>query len=161
MWALSRLGFSGMFSSSFSFNRTSGKTHQRITNAQERFTIELKQLLQQCTIDQDDALTVLARFDTERAFHFIDPPYVGRNMGHYAGMFGEDDLHRLLEQLCRLKGKFMLTMYPNESIQQFVDRQGWQIHVVQRAVTASNTKRRQQEEWMVVNYRIGETEKNL
>lgn len=93
-------------------------------NAQDRFTDEIRDLLRKCTIDQDDALKVLARFDTKNAFHFIDPPYVGCNMGHYTGMFGENDLRCLLELLCRLQGKFMLTMYPNDLIREFANRQG-------------------------------------
>jgi len=99
------------------------KNYQRIRNAQERFTHELQDLLQQCTIEQDDAFKVLLRYDTEKSFHFIDPPYVGYNMGHYIGMFGEDDLQRLLELLCTLKGKFMLTMYPHESIRRYAEEQ--------------------------------------
>ena len=103
-------------------------------------------------MQQDDALKVLSRFDTPTTFHFVDPPYVGSNMGHYTGMFNEDDLNRLLEVLSGIKGKFMQTMYPHDLIREYADRFGWTLHPVQRTVTASNTKRRKQEEWMITNY---------
>lgn len=109
-------------------------------------------MLEKCTIEQDDALKVLFRFDTPTAFHFVDPPYVGSDMGHYAGMFNGEDLGRLLEVLSGIQGRFMLTMYPDDRIREYADRFGWTIRPVQRTVTASNTKRRKQEEWMITNY---------
>ena len=118
IWTLSRLGFSGIFSNSFSFARTTGKNYPRVQTAKDWFLTELKDLLEQCTIEQDDAMKILVRYDIPTAFHFVDPPYVGSNMGHYSGMFSEEDLRHLLDILSRLKGKFMLTMYPNDLIQQ-------------------------------------------
>ena len=118
IWTLSRLGFSGIFSNSFSFARTTGKNYPRVQTAKDRFLTELKDLLEQCTIEQDDAMKILVRYDIPTAFHFVDPPYVGSDMGHYSGMFSEEDLRHLLDILSRLKGKFMLTMYPNDLIQQ-------------------------------------------
>ena len=141
-----------MFSSSFSYTRTTGKGAARVFAAKERFHPELRDLLEKCTIEHDDALKVLSRFDTPTAFHFVDPPYVGSDMGHYTGMFNEDDLNRLLEVLSGIKGKFMLTMYPHDLIREYAGRVGWTIRPVQRTVTASNTKRRKQEEWMITNY---------
>lgn len=46
----------------------------------------------------------------------------------------------------------MQTMYPHDLIREYADRFGWTLHPVQRTVTASNTKRRKQEEWMITNY---------
>ena len=122
IWTLSRLGFSGIFSNSFSFARTTGKNYPRVQTAKDRFLTELKDLLEQCTIEQDDAMKILVRYDIPTAFHFVDPPYVGSNIGHYSVMFSEEDLRNLLDILSRLKGKFMLTMYPNDLIQQSSER---------------------------------------
>ena len=141
-----------MFSGSFSYTRTTGKGGTRVFAAKDRFLPELKELLEKCTIEHDDAFKVLARFDTPTTFHFVDPPYVGSDMGHYAGMFNGEDLGRLLEVLSDIQGRFMLTMYPDDRIREYADRFGWTIRPVQRTVTASNTKRRKQEEWMITNY---------
>ncbi len=67
-------------------------------------------------------------------------------------MFNEQSLKELLDICTNLKGKFMLTMYPNEQIKEYADRYGWIIHEVDRTVTASNIKRRKQIEWMICNY---------
>lgn len=156
VWALSKLCFSGDMNGSFSFSRKGrNKKVINIGNAKEAFGLELKVLLESCTIEQDDAFQVILRYDTPDTFHFVDPPYVGHNMGHYTGMFGAEDLTRLLELLAGIKGKFMLTMYPNEQITQYVGKYGWHVHEVERLVVASNsnnTSRRRQNEWMVCNY---------
>lgn len=153
VWVLSNLGFSGMFSSSFAYTRQ-GKGTTKVTNARERFTDDLQRILEICTIEQDDALAIIQRYDTPETFHFIDPPYVGSNMGHYSGMFSKEDMQRLLDLLVEIKGKFMLTMYPDKMISQYASANGWYIHKIERCVTAANTKRRKQEEWMIVNYDV-------
>ena len=76
-------------------------------------------------------------------------------MGHYSGMFNEQNLQELLELLASLQGKFMLTMYPNDLISKQAKRNKWHIHAVEHNVTAcSAKKRRKQEEWMVINYAV-------
>jgi DNA adenine methylase len=98
---------------------------------------------------------IIKRYDCPQAWHFIDPPYIGSNMGHYSGMFNEQSLIELLELCTTLQGKFMLTMYPHEEIRQYAERNGRVIHKIDRPVTAGKTKsRRRQEEWMVCNYSI-------
>lgn len=88
------------------------------------------------------------------AFHFVDPPYVGSNMGHYTGMFSEEDLVRLLELLSGIQGKFMMTMYPNDLIRKYAEQNSWTISPVLRTVTAARIARRKQEEWMIMNYKL-------
>lgn len=59
--------------------------------------------------------------------------------------------------LSQIEGKFMLTMYPDDMIRKYANDNSWIIHKIERVVSASNsvtTKRRKQEEWMVVNYHI-------
>lgn len=75
-------------------------------------------------------------------------------MGHYTGMFSEEDLVRLLELLSGIKGKFMMTMYPNDLIRKYAEQNGWIISPVLRTVTASRSSRRKQEEWMIMNYKL-------
>ncbi len=160
VWVLSKLSFSGCLTGSFSFSKN-GKNMKAIylDNAKLSFGEDIKALLEECTIEQDDALKVIKRYDTKNSFHFLDPPYVGFNMGHYSGMFSREDMKSLLELLTQIEGKFMLTMYPDDMICQYANENNWNIHKVERIVSASNsvnTKRRKQEEWMIVNYKIGD-----
>lgn len=124
-----------------------------MNNAKSNFTDELKSRLEKTTIEQDDALKIIKRYDCPDAFHFIDPPYVGSDMGHYKGTFGEENLFALLRLLVNVQGKFMLTMYPNDTIKQFADGNGWKIIDVERQISACKaSSRRKQTEWIVVNY---------
>jgi len=152
IFALSKLGFSGQLSASFGFERTEGKKARQSKRYAGYFTTELVELLQQAIIECDDAFKVIRRYDCVGAWHFIDPPYVGSDMGHYGGMFNEQSLSELLALCATLKGKFMLTMYPNEMITAAATENGWAIHRVERMITASKEKRRRKEEWMVCSY---------
>lgn len=154
VWYNLKTSFSGQLGNDMGYDRKKGQKCTQIINAKLNFCDELKNRIEHVTIECDDALKVIKRFDCEEAFHFIDPPYVGSDMGHYSGMFNEQNLLELLNLCVNLKGKFMLTMYPNSVIQNFVDKSGWTIHAVERTITAckSITCRRKQEEWMVCNY---------
>lgn len=60
-----------------------------------------------------------------------------------------EDLLKLLETL---EGKFMLTMFPLNMIEDYANKNKWVIHRIERTISASKTSRRKQEEWMVCNY---------
>jgi DNA adenine methylase len=154
---MSKLCFSADFTGSFSLCRT-GKcqTAHRLERGKANFTVELKALLEKCTIEQDDAINVIRQYDSPGAFHYLAPPYVNCNMGHYENMFGEENLRELLDTISGIQGKFMLTMYPNDMIRKYAETNDWTIHRINRTVSAENTKRRKQEEWMVCNYALPE-----
>lgn len=153
VWVLSKMGFAGQISDSFGFDKSVGRHSKKLRNAKIVFCDELVELLEKATIECDNAFKIIRRYDTADTFHFIDPPYVGSDMGHYSGMFNNQNLLELLELCSTLKGKFMLTMYPNELIRDFANRFGWKIHAVERQVSACKAEhRRKQEEWMICNY---------
>lgn len=151
VWCSSKTSFASMLDSTFGYDRT-GTTALKLYNAKENFTEELCDRLKKVTIECEDGIQLIKRYDCEDAFHFVDPPYVGSDCGHYKGTFNEDDFSNLLDTLSKVKGKFMLTMFPHNKILEYVDRFGWQIHKTERTISASKTKRRKQEEWMVTNY---------
>ncbi len=151
MWTLSKLSFASMQDGSFGYDR-GGTMTLKVRNGADEFTEQLCARLRDVTIENDDALKVLARYDCPEAFHFVDPPYVNSDCGHYDGMFGDADMQALIDLLATLKGRFMLTMFPYEAIEQAAERNGWTIHRVERTISASKENRRRQEEWMVCNY---------
>jgi DNA adenine methylase len=157
-WAvfiLSKQGFAGQLSNSFGFDKSEGRHPRKIRFAKEIFTEGLKSLLEHSTIECDCAFKIIKRYDCPKAWHFIDPPYVGSNMGHYSGMFNEQSLIKLLEICTTLQGKFMLTMYPNTIVKEYADKYDWIIHKIDRQISACKIEsRRRQEEWMVCNYAI-------
>ena len=157
-WAvfiLSKLGFGGQLSSSFGFDKAEGRHPRKMRNAKDLFNDDLKELLEKTTIEQDDAMKIIKRYDCKQAWHFIDPPYVGSDMGYYEGMFNEQNLVELLELCSIIEGKFMLTMYPNDTVKGYAEHNSWVIHAIERQVSACKKEaRRRQEEWMVCNYTV-------
>lgn len=151
VWTLSKLSFASMQDGSFGYDRM-GTTALKIKNAKDNFTPILCARLDNVTVENEDGLRLIERYDCEGAFHFVDPPYVNSDCGHYEGVFSEQNMQQLLELLARIKGKFMLTMFPYEPIREAADRNGWIIHKVERTISASKDNRRKQEEWMVCNY---------
>ncbi len=92
--------------------------------------------------------------DIPEAFHFVDPPYIGTDCGHYAGTFNLQDFQDLLELMALVKGRFMLTMFPHEMLSEFIKINGWHVIEVQRTISASKVSRRKQTELLVMNYRL-------
>jgi DNA adenine methylase len=153
LFTMSKMGFAGQLTASFGFDKKECRIPKKVFYAKSAFNLSLKERLECVTIENDDAFKILVRYDTEDAFHFIDPPYVGSNLGHYADMFNDENLKQLLELCAKLKGKFMLTMFPNDLINNFAIQYNWRIHKIERQISAcKSSSRRKQEEWIVCNY---------
>lgn len=151
VWALSKMSFASMLDGTFGYD-FSGVMPKKMRNAKSDFTRHLSERLDNVTIENRDALEVISTYDTQDAFHFVDPPYINSDCGHYEGTFDEHCMEKLLQLLERVKGKFMLTMFPLEMIEEYANKNRWMIHRVERTISASKTNRRKQEEWIVCNY---------
>lgn len=153
VWVLCKMSFAAKMDSSFGYNLR-GSIPKMITKAKEDFTQELCNRLEKVTIENRDALKVIRTYDRVETFHFVDPPYVGSNCGHYEGYFNENDLEALLKLLENVQGKFMLTMFPLSLIEEYANKNGWIIHRIERTISAANKTRRKQEEWIICNYKV-------
>lgn len=151
VWTLSKMSFASMLDGSFGYD-FSGTMPLKIKNAKDTFTEEICRRLDSVTIENIDALELIKKYDVSNAFHFVDPPYINSDCGHYEGLFSNDNMVELLELLSSIKGKFMLTMFPLDVIRQYADDKGWIVHKIERTISASKTSRRRQEEWIVCNY---------
>lgn len=150
-WFLTKTSYASKLNGTFGFD-FGGVMVKKLCNAKDAFTEDLCKRLEHVTIECQDALSVIKRYDKPNAFPFVDPPYVGTDCGHYEGMFNEQSLTELLVLLSQLQGKFMLTMFPNDHIKAYSDRYNWSIHVYERTISAWMTNRRKQEEWIICNY---------
>lgn len=151
VWALCKMSFASMLDGTFGYDFEGGMP-KKLSNAKDDFTEALSCRLERVTIENRDALDVISCYDSPSAFHFVDPPYINSDCGHYEGVFDEYCMEQLLKLLEHVKGKFMLTMFPYESIENYANKNGWIIHRVERTISASKTSRRKQEEWIVCNY---------
>lgn len=151
VWALCKMSFASMLDGSFGYD-FSGGMPKKLRNAKDEFTEQLCSRLDNVTIENRDALEVIDCYDSEYTFHFVDPPYINSDCGHYEGCFNEQNMEDLLKLLARIEGKFMLTMFPLGMIEDYSNENNWIIHRIERNISASKTSRRKQEEWMVCNY---------
>ena len=151
LWFLTKTSFASKINGTFGFDFKGGQP-KKLRNAKDTFTEELCDRLERVTIECQDALSVIRRYDRPETFHFVDPLYIDTDCGHYNGLFNEQAFIKLLDVLSGLRGKFMLTMFPNEHIEEYSDKYHWTIHRFERTISAGRTNRRKQEEWIVCNY---------
>jgi DNA adenine methylase len=151
VWALCKMSFASMMDGTFGYDFGGGMP-KKITNAKDEFTEALCKRLEHVTIENRDALKVIETYDSADAFHFVDPPYINSDCGHYEDSFNEQNMEDLLKLLTSIEGKFMLTMFPFDMIEDYAKEHKWIIHRVERTISASKTSRRRQEEWIVCNY---------
>lgn len=75
-WAtftLSKLGFGGQLSNSFGFQKKIRPIAAiNLKYSKIEFIQEIIELLEKSTIECDDAMKIIKRFDCEKSFHFID-----------------------------------------------------------------------------------------
>jgi DNA adenine methylase len=83
-----------------------------------------------------DALYCIKTYDTKRSFFYCDPPYINTEQGNYAG-YGEPPYIALLETLAGIKGKFILSSYPNAILALAVAEYGWRVDSFDKSLSAA------------------------
>lgn len=131
-WYLCRCSFSNNMKY-FCYVASKGKERSAshttvLQNRKNEFWL-LEDRIQNVQIMDRDAIKCIKTFDSENAFFYIDPPYVGANQSYYAG-YTQKDFDDLLECLDTLKGKFLLSSYDNENLAKYTKKNGWYtIHI--------------------------------
>lgn len=130
-----------------------GKSVTQLTNRIATFTDTYSARLQKVQIDNNDATEVLIRHDTPDTFHYVDPPYVGANQGHYGG-YEQEHFNNLLNTLASIKGKFLLSSYHNTELTRYVQEHGWHQREVLLHLGSSKSAGRKRIEVLTANYTI-------
>ena len=91
----------------------------------ELFTQFLVERVQECCIENREALQVLASRNIKDAFHYLDPPYPDADQGHYKGYTFNDFQKLLLWCQDTCKGKFLLSNYNSEMLNCFIEKNNW------------------------------------
>jgi DNA adenine methylase len=154
-WAffvLTNVGFSGRIGSFGCY--TQGTKAQWFEGKKEQITKALAKRFEGVQIENTDALKILKLRDTVDTFHYVDPPYIGSDCGHY-NSYTEEDFRQLLSTLSTLKGKFLLSSYPSDLLHIYTNKCGWYTKKVEAKVSASNTKKQKDKtEVLTANYNI-------
>jgi DNA adenine methylase len=101
-----------------------GKRIGAFNNKKADFCEALSQRVANARFENCDACKIIQTYDAEDSFFYADPPYVGADQGHYAG-YTQEHFDALLETLAAIKGKFLLSSYPNAALAGYVKTYGW------------------------------------
>jgi len=134
VWVICSQGFASKMDGPFGFDKTANCTSKRIAFKRENFTEAYAKRLEHVQIESADALYVIQSRDHAGAFFYCDPPYIGSDCGHYKG-YTEADYEALLRLLSQIKGKFLLSSYPTDILQEFSKENGW--HSIKRELLVS------------------------
>jgi len=126
-------------------------------NKKLMFDESISHRLEKVQIESNDACTVITSRDSADAFHYVDPPYFNSNMGHYSD-YTKADYVRLLDTLSNIKGKFLLSSYPSDILDEYIEKNKWHTKTVTKILSASKgiagTKRKTKVEVLTANYPI-------
>ncbi len=151
-WVATNQGFANKIGSWGYARSNRAKT---IQNKIDAFKEDLTERLRQVQIEQHPAHKVIKSRDDKETFFYCDPPYVGSNQGHYSG-YSERQYRYDLSILAQIKGKFMLSSYPNPILNDFVKTYKRKVFRFDKALSATNgrlvVERSRKMELLVVNY---------
>lgn len=154
IWVLSSQSFGSQLSGSWGFDKTKSSIARKVMNKKRQFTTDLQERIELTQIECRDALDVIRLYDTEDTFHYIDPPYPNTNQGHYKG-YMTSDLENLLIKLTQIKGKFLLSNYPQDIISKYVSEHGWyQLQFKKPLCASKKSVRSTKIEVLTANYPI-------
>ncbi len=134
-----------------------GKRTKAFKNKKLRFNTEIQERIENADIESNDALQVIKSRDTLETFHYVDPPYIDVNQGHYTG-YSREDYVQLLDILSNVKGKFLLSSYPSEILDEYIQKNGWYSIRFEKPLSASKSnngaKKKRKIEVLTANYPI-------
>ena len=132
-----------------------GKRLKAFRNRKLIFDESVKERLDSVHVENNDAVTVIESYDAVDAFHYVDPPYFNSDKGHY-GNYSKEDYERLLETLSSIKGKFLLSSYPSDILDNYIKRNDWYSKTVTKTLSApkgiAGQPRKKKVEVLTANY---------
>lgn len=140
----------------WAYDKMSNTTHAFV-NKQEQFDERVYERLKGVQIENTDANRVILSRDTKDSFHYVDPPYIHTNQGHYKG-YDTQDFIKLLETLSSIKGKFILSSFPSEILDEYCHQNKWHQQQFDKVVSsqkvALGTTKRRKIEVLTANYTL-------
>lgn len=134
-----------------------GKRVKSFRNKKLIFDETIAKRLENVQIENNDACKVISSRDADDAFHYVDPPYIDTNQGHYEG-YTIADYEKLLTILEGVKGKFLLSSYPSDILDTYIQKNGWYSKRFDKVLAATKAKagdkRKRKIEVLTANYPI-------
>jgi len=151
-WVVTSQGFSKKIGSWMSSSIKQNLAPQ-IENKKLAFDECLKVRLNLTQIEHLDAIELIRRTDSPETFFYLDPPYVNSNQGHYSGYI-QENFNELLDTISKIKGKFLLSSYPNTQLDNYRQKYGWYYNDMDMSKPASKNNKARKVEALTANYPI-------
>ncbi len=134
-----------------------GKRVKAFINKKMQYDPSIAKRLENAQIENNNACKVIKSRDTEESFHYVDPPYIDSSQGHYEG-YSKEDYIRLLDTLSNIKGKFLLSSYPSEILEEYIQKNEWYSRAFDKPLSARKAQgdkpRGRKIEMLTANYPI-------
>ena len=126
---------------------------KKVRNKRNSFTIDYAIRMQDIQIECADALRIIRSRDTPDSFFYCDPPYYNSNCGHYDG-YTIEDYEALLKTLSQMEGKFLLSSYPSDILDAYIQENNWNCRSFDQVVSVARKKtdRKKKIEVLTWNY---------
>ncbi|MEM8506252.1 MAG: DNA adenine methylase [Bacteroidota bacterium] len=163
IWVLAAQSFSSQLNGTFGYDKAKGTTSSRITAKRNSFTIGYAERIQNVQIECTDAVRIITSRDTEDTFYYCDPPYFNSDCGHYDG-YTKEDFKSLLNVLESIKGRFLLSSYPSELLEEYITKNGWKRLQLEQKVSVSTgvgNPGKKKIEVLTANYDLSNPNQNL
>jgi DNA adenine methylase len=151
VWMLCASAFNAGFNTSFSYDICRQNTTRKFNNKKALFTQDVLKRLEHAQIEAVDACEIIRTRDSKGSFFYCDPPYFNADMGHYKG-YTEGNFVRLLEYLSKIKGRFLLSSYPSDTLAKYTKRHGWHTKALKQTTPATYGGRKPKIEVLTANY---------
>ena len=126
------MSFGNKMFSGFAFSEL-GNPVRATQSKRDEFSIAYSRRLERVEIFQRDAVELIKLKDSVNTFFYLDPPYVSSDMGHYKGYTREDWIE-LLETISKIKGKFLLSSYPEPELEIYIPQNNWRAKQLRKIV---------------------------
>jgi DNA adenine methylase len=151
-WTCTNQGFSNMIGT-WRSSQTRHKEAGLIFNKKTAFDKSLSERLSHVQIENKDAIALIKSLDSSETFFYLDPPYVGANQGHY-GSYTQEHFNNLINELKEIKGKFLLSSYPNDYLTAARKECGWFSNDKDMHLSVSKKSNTRKVEALTANYKI-------
>jgi DNA adenine methylase len=154
VFVLANMSFGSDMNAGYGHNLSGGMTGA-FSSKIENFTEAFSKRLRNTQIECSDALKIIEARDTPETFYYLDPPYPDTDQGHYNG-YTSDDFTALLELLANIQGKFLLSSFRHDVLEEYKNKNAWsQFEIKMTKPMTSKSKRSVQKiEVFTANYRI-------
>jgi len=133
--------------------RSPDKKHKFNTYIEKFQQPKYTERLNRLSSENMDCRELIQKYDNENTFFYIDPPYFNLESYYTEDAFGKDDHIELLKQLRDTKGKWALSYYFFDELEDILPRNEFHWHE-EKTFSNNSSNRVKRTELLIMNYKI-------